>query len=484
MDERAKGAQEWFRKATEAMNHQNWDYAVECFTNCVRLVPENVMYRQTRHGCIRKMYNDNGSGARMAGMKLMGVRGKLKKARMQKDWKTLDLVSEEGLMVNPWDAALYFDLGESNLELENYDVAKYALHRAVELDQNNVDYNRRYGHFLHQQREYKGAEACFRRIQRIVPTDSEARSMINTIQAESVMDRGGYGNAETTRDVKAETQAPVNAYEQDRLARKGSASKPADAPGESVEADMIHAIRKDPQNVNNYLKLSDHYRSVRDLRKAQETLKQALEVSKNDADIAEQFEDVQLAMMRNDLAEAEERMRKNPGKERLVEKFNALTQELLQKELDIFSRRIERHPADMRMRYDLSVRYIAAQQWQKAIPLLQQATTDNRLKSDALVALGDCFRKDKKLDLARRQYERALETISPQDRPDAFRNAHYWLGRIYEQAKKHEQAEHHYHEILAVDYEYKDVLKRLEKLQGDTADAIGDSDAAGDSDAD
>lgn len=475
MDERAKGAQEWFRKATEAMNHQNWDYAVECLTNCVRLVPANVMYRQTRHGNLRKKYGDNGTGARMAGVKLMSVKGKLKKSRMQKDWKNLDLLAEEGLMVNPWDAALYFDLGEANLELENFEVAKYALHRAVELDQGNVDYNRRYGHFLHQQRDYKGSEACFRRIQKVIPTDTESRSMINTLQAESVMDRGGYGNAETTRDVKAEQQAPVNAYEQDRIARKGGSPKPADAPGESAEADLLHAIRKEPQNVNTYLKLSDHYRGVRDLRKAQDTLKTALEVSNNDPDIAEQLEDVQLSMMRNDLAETEERMRKNPGKERLVEKFNSLTQELLHKELDVFSRRIDRHPSDMKMRYELALRYIHVQQWPKAITLLQQATSDNRLKSDALVALGDCFRKDKKLDLARRQYERALEAMNAQDKPDAFRNSHYWLGRIYEQAKKLEQAEHHYHEILAVDYDYKDVLKRVEDMQSQSGgDSVAD----------
>ena len=73
MSEREKGAQDWFRKGTEAMNHKNWDYAIECFTNCVRLMPEHLLYRQSKHGCLRKLYNDNGSGAKMAGMRLMGV---------------------------------------------------------------------------------------------------------------------------------------------------------------------------------------------------------------------------------------------------------------------------------------------------------------------------------------------------------------------------------------------------------------------------
>ncbi len=80
--------------------------------------------------------------------------------------------------------------------------------------------------------------------------------------------------------------------------------------------------------------------------------------------------------------------------------------------------------------------------------------------------LGECFTRDGKLDLARRQFEKALEGLNFNDRPDAFRNAHYWLGRIYEKAGKTEQAENHYNEVLAVDYEFRDVLDRLQKLQG------------------
>jgi len=66
----------------------------------------------------------------------------------------------------------------------------------------------------------------------------------------------------------------------------------------------------------------------------------------------------------------------------------------------------------------------------------------------------------------------ALEGLGFADRPDAFKNAHYLLGRIYQAAGKNEQAEHHYGEVLAVDYEYKDVLKRMEELAGSGGSAL------------
>ncbi len=465
MNEREKGGQEWFRKGTEAMNHKNWDYAIECFGNCVRLMPEHLLYRQSKHGCIRKQYNDNKTGAKMAGMRLMGVRGRIKKCRMQKDWKSVEAAAEEGLLTNPWDAQLLFDLGEACLQLTNLNVARYALERAVEYDKDNVDYNRKLGKFLFEQRDFKASRVCWERVYKLVPTDGEARSMMSRCDAESTMAKG-YDEADTTRDVKVEQpQAPVNAYEADRIARKG-APKSSDAPGESAEADLLHAIRKDPQNLNLYLKLADLYKAAREFGKAQDYLAKALEISGGNADIREQLEEVQLLLLRNDLAEAEERARKNPGKERLVEKARTMKEELQQKEIDFLIHCVELHPNELRRKFELAQKYFSSKQISKAIPLLQQSVSDPRLKVDALVLLGECFVNDRKLDLARRQFEKALEGLNATDNADAFKSAHYWLGRIYEKAGKKEQAEHHYGEILTVDYDYKDALKRLEGLQG------------------
>ena len=249
--------------------------------------------------------------------------------------------------------------------------------------------------------------------------------------------------------------------------------KAADAPGESEETDLLHAIRKDPQNLNLYLKLADLYIKDRQFGKAQDQYNKALEISKGNADIRERLHEVQLMMLRNDVSEAVDRARNNPGKERLIEKAKALKEELLAKEIEFFTHSVELHPNDMRKKYELAQRMMSIKESAKAIPLLQQAVSDPRIKVEALVLLGECFAKEGKLDLGRRQFEKALDGLSAADKPDAFKMAHYYLGRIYEKAKKKDQAEHHYGEILAVDYEYKDVLKRLEALGGGD-DGIGE----------
>lgn len=469
MNEREKGAAEWYRKGTEAMGHQNWQYCVECFTNATRLAPENLLYRQARIGCLRKSYGDNGSGARMAGVRLVAVKGKIKKARMSKDWKALEAAAEEGLSVNPWDAQLFFELGTATEEQENMDVARYALERAVEIDRNNAEYNRRLGYFLFERRDYKPARACFERVYKIEPTDSEARSMMGRIDAATVLDRKGLEEAESTRDAMVEQkEEPVNAYEADRRARRGTPT--AQAPGESEEADLIHAIRKDPDNLGLYLKLADFYKAQRQFGKASDQLEKAIERAPNNGEIRELQLEIAVAQLREDAAVAERRAQANPDKERLVAKARELTQLVLSKEIELLTLGVELNPTDLRKKFELAKRYASrhVKEFSKAIPLLQQASANPNIKLDATVLLGECFAREGRNDLARRQLEKAIESLNFQDHPNAFRSSHYLLGRLYQAAGNADKAEEHYGEVLAVDYEYRDVLKRMESL-GDTS---------------
>ena len=50
---------------------------------------------------------------------------------------------------------------------------------------------------------------------------------------------------------------------------------------------------------------------------------------------------------------------------------------------------------------------------------------------------------------------------------DSYKEVHYWLARLLEEEGDRSTAEHHYTEVLAVDYEYKDTLSRMEGLSED-----------------
>jgi tetratricopeptide (TPR) repeat protein len=280
----------------------------------------------------------------------------------------------------------------------------------------------------------------------------------------SMIDRGGYEDADTTRDVEQ------TAYDLDRPAQS-TMPQAVDGPGVSVEADLQRAIRKDESSIANYLKLGDFYRREKRLEEAAATLRTALDVSGGDQSIREQVEDVELDQLKHNLELAEEAVRSNGEDKTARKNATALAKELLQREIGIFNSRIERYPQDSRLKFDLAQRYMRTKKWSEAIPQLQQASADTRLECDVLVALGECFLNDKKERLGRRQFEKACEKVNQHDRPDLFLKTHYVLGRLCQKAGQREQAEDHYNEVLAVEYNYRDTLKRLEKLQaGDEGD--------------
>lgn len=458
-----KIAADCWRKANEAMSREQFDYAVDMLSRAMLIAPDNLLYRQTLRGAQRKLYGDNGSGARMAGMKLMPTRGKMKKARLKKDWKALDQAAEEGLKINPWDAGLNAAVGEACAKLGFTEVAVFGYEMAIRADQNSIPYNREYALLQEERANYEEAKAAWHRISKLDPDDLEANSKVTQLEASSMMRKGGYEGAKGTQDVKS-------AYDYDRRPRedrKAPGQQEADGPGVSQEADLQRAIRKEPENKDHYMKLASLYRRDNRLEEACEMFSKALELSGGDHAIREQLEDCELDRMRYNHELAKEAVAANPGDEAAKKNAVALAREILLREIEVFSRRVDRYPKDSKVKFELARRHMQMQEYSKAIPLLQRAVADSRIERDVLVALGNCFFREKKDQLALRQFEKAKDLVNAHDNENTYKQVYYALGLLNERAGKKDLAENYYQEVLGIDYEYRDTLKRLEGLHSD-----------------
>jgi tetratricopeptide (TPR) repeat protein len=455
-DQKRKMAADCWKRGNEAVPKENWDYAIQMYFTSVKLVPDNFLYRQSLRFTEYKKYGDNKTGARMAGMKLMPVKGRIKKCRMSKDWAGLADACEDGLEVNPWDPQLGAELGDALKELGYQEVAKFAYEESLKVDPTNVAVNKSLALINEERSEYNEAIACWKRILKVDPQSGEARSKITALDARSVMDRGGYEGAESTQNVMA-------AHE---VAKRLNINKDADGPGVSVEADLQRAIRKEPANKDNYLKLADHYKLGGKLEAAEEQLLKALEVSGNDMAIRQMLEDVQLGLMQKTIDMTKEQARNNPADAAVKQRAGELAAELNKRKIEIFAVRVDRYPNDMRMKCDLASEYMSVRKWQLAIPLFQQARSDPRLKGEALIKLGKCFYYDGKPQLAIRQFEQAMPEIKYDEKPKVYTDLYYSAGRLYEEMKNIPAAEEAYQKVLEVDYSFKDTVDRLNKLQG------------------
>jgi len=449
-----KIATDCYKKGNEAMLKENWDYAIDMYTKAVRLVPDNLLYRQALRGVEGKKYKGNKTGAKMAGLRLTGIRTRISRAKMKSDWNTIDQAAEDGLTLNPWDAQLNADLGEACRNLGYSEVALFCYRTAVDNDGTNKAFLVSLAELHELRGNYTEAIDCWKRVAKLDPLDSQARSKMTQLEAMNVMDRGGYEGAQSTIDVKT-------GYDFDRPA-KTVIPEAVSGPGASPEADLQRAIRKNPADKNNYLKLADLYTRERRLADAYEVLKKGLEASGGDPNVRELLEDNELEQLRHNMALARQNAETDATANR---NYHEIKQELRKREIEVFSGRVERYPKDSRWKYALANLHMKTKEWKKAIPLLQQSVADVRLKGEVLVALAKCFVAEKNHLLASRQLEQAVQVINPHDKTELFAEAHYILARICEENGQVEAAETHYNEVLGVDYDFRDARERMEKLQ-------------------
>jgi tetratricopeptide (TPR) repeat protein len=448
-------AADCWKKGNDAALSENFDYAIDMLSSSVKLVPDNRLYRETLRGVERKKYRDNKKGAKMAGLSIKTTQMSIAKARHKEEWEKVDQLAESVLKLNPWHPQLNADMAEACNKQGYKDCAIFGYKTALANDPDNKEFNKALAYLLEEKGEYMEAIECWNRIYKLEPTNGEARSKMTQLAAMKVMDRGGYQTAENLKDVKTgyDYHAPGK--------MKG---EEVEGPGMSLEADMQRAIRKNPADADLYVKLADFYRRENRLQEAAETLETALSV-KPSPNTREKLEDVQLDILRQNLGLAKQNASANPDDEIARKNSAELARELLNREIEVFSKRVESYPADRRLKFDLGQLFMRRQNFPDAIKLFQQAAGDSRIEGERLAALGECFVREKKGSLAIRNYELAVEKINAHDNADVFKKVHYTLARLYEESGQREKAEAHYTEVLGVDYEYRDTLKRLEDLQ-------------------
>ena len=448
-------AKKCWKHGSEALAKQNWDLAIQMFFQASEKDPANVFYRQNLRGAEEKKYGGNGKGASFSGTKLMGVRSRVKKARGKEEWAALDVAAEEGLKVNPWDVDLNTAVAEAAEAREHWSVARFGYEKALGPNPEDKKLLGKYGDLLEEMKEFKEAIAVVSKLQRLDPENNDIGRKLSHLTTEQMIHRTGADEAETGRDLQK------NATAYDEADGTGAA---VDGPGQDPESDLKRAIRKAPDDADNYVKLADLYAKQDDLTKAVAAMKKASEL--NDADaIRERYEDLEIAEFRQRIDRDKQKARqlKDEGRMQRVRKQEA---KLTDREIEVLTARTERHPKNMRVKFDLGSRLLARKEIAKAIPLLQQSAADTRFEAEALVALGEAFLQDKKLPLARRQFEKALEKLNVHDQQDQFLKSHYALGRIAEAAGDAKIAERHYSDVLGSDYNYRDANERLTKLAG------------------
>lgn len=442
-----------FQRAGDAAKKGNYDYAAELFLQCCQYDPGNVGFRQALRAAQRKRYNDNKKGGKLAGARTMTPRMQIKTARARKDYHKQIDHCEEVLAINPWDVSALVDEAEACDKLGYTPVAVWLLETAQELDADNVNVLRPLALACEKHGEFEKAIDCWEKIRKRNPADDEADRRMKGLAASQAISAGGYGTETSVAGVAARAKAAAGE-------QTGSA---AERQQERVKV-LEEKFESDPSDVEAVLELVGIYRREGKLNEASEVLQTALQASGGEERVRTELSDVQLAILRNNLAIAERRYREKPDDPQTKQTYYQLAKALNDAELDEYRKRVERYPNDSGLKYELGVRFYKAGVYDQAIVQFQKARHDARRKAESLVMMGRAFEQLGNIKLAERSYEEALGELPAHDE-EKMKEVRYRLGRLAEAQKQIEKAEQHYQEIAAIDFGYRDVAQRLSQLQ-------------------
>ncbi len=456
--------QKVFEHAQRCVDKQDFDYANKLFTQCLVEDPGNLVYLQSFLANLHKKNGDRQKGSRLAGLKIKSKRSSLTKAAGKGEWEAAMTAGCAALALNPWDIATLLALAAAYGHLQSDECQLYCLRCALNADAKDVEVNRQAGLALQRMGQFDQAIACWQRVKLALPQDEQARQAIARLSVEQTIDKGGYDSSllsNSSSYCNDQDSLPMPAMS---VAQLSTNAEPVD--GRPPEVRLLAAIADDPTAAEQYVQLAALF--LRELRfdEAEQLLGQGLNAcGSSDLQIRSQLEDVQLRRVSHQLALAEQCYQQDPNDEanELVHRFRIQANQV---ELEIYAARVERDSTNLRLKYELGLRLKRAGKIKEAISVLQAARTDSKRELVVLVELGECFQHIEQYKLALSHYEQAIEALRKLSEPESeiYRKALYRAGVLATGMQEMDRAEGHLTTLAALDFGYRDVADRLDKI--------------------
>ena len=441
--ERARLAQ-CFQRGTQAAP-TNADYAIDMFSLCVAGDPGNAIYLQSLMVTLRKKYAGKKAGG-LAGLFGGGGRG-LKKLALNAQWRDVIKQGVEIIKTNPTDHSCLLAMAEACGNLMLVDAQNVYLRAALDAAPGDAEVNRQCARFAANQGHFDQAIECWRRISKLKGLAEEAEREIARRSVEKTISAG---------------QGMMGRAPAGGKAGAAAATPEAAAPGGNRVAELKQVIRDNPAAVDSYLELADLLEREGTIAEAEQVLAKGLAASGNEIRVREHVEDRQLRWARHKVMIAEKRLESEdtPDIRASLEKLKAAQ---LKQEIDIYAARSARYPENLTWKYELAMRLKSAGNYAEAIRLFQDVMKDAGRKGAVSLELGECFQKIRQYDLAMRNYQEAVDVLT--DRQAELRKrALYRAGVLAAGLNDVDAARKHLQALAGLDFGYRDVAQRLDKL--------------------
>jgi tetratricopeptide (TPR) repeat protein len=307
--------------------------------------------------------------------------------------------------------------------------------------------------------QYDKAVAACQRASRMRPEDKELADEYRNLSAELTMSKGKYDVDGDFRQSIRDQETQAKLYAQDRVI------KTQDYRLSAVD-DARKAYAREPEQPKNVFNLADVLADL-ETDEAENEAIQLLEdacVGRHNFNFKERAGLLTIRQLKRKLREVRKQLETQPQDAQAKTRKAELTAKLNDTELEHYRLCVENYPTDLAPKYEYGLRLLQNKRYNEAIPLFQEAQRDPRRKISAMAKIGSCFFLKGWYTDAIDVFTQAIDAHEVKD-DGLAKELRYNLARAYEEQGQNEKALDLYRRIAQLDFGYKDVSVRVDRLR-------------------
>ena len=446
----------------QAYERGNYEYAIEMFKRIVALEPEHVKARKALRATEKKFVS--GKPGLGTSLKAVGVQIKVNFKIAGKKYQEAMEACEEFLVEDPRNKAMLMLLASAASKGGFPETAILTLEDLSATNAKDKKILRQLAQAYELKEDYDNAIGAWRRLQKIDPSDNDAKEMINKLGARQSL-TNTWDRKKTTEEGDDDFSNKLkSSKDADRAKIRDRIIRTEDEREEAI-ALAKDDLEKNPKDLMTILRIGDLLRGKDDFRGAAEYYKKALAIDPTYFEARKRLGDIEISHRTRIMERAKTEVKAKPDDPELRKQYTEARKAQLVFEIKEYESRAKQNPTDMSLRFRLGELYFDGGLLDKAIGAFQRSRKDPKFRNQSLVSLGRCFNKRGEHAAAVAPLTEVIDTMSVMN--EGKKEALYYCGEAYEGMGDKEKARADYMAIYLEDIEYKDVAEKIKRLDKD-----------------
>jgi tetratricopeptide (TPR) repeat protein len=442
-----------YTKANDALQRENFDYAIELLTQILEKEPYVVDCRRSLRAAQQRKSGGRGGlfkrAFSSASSSPMVAKGQM---ALRKDPMEALQIAEQILNNDANSTGGHRLLADAALALEMPQTAVLSLEMLYKNAPKDKEAGMKLAEGLAQAGDTKRAEQVLEELRRYYPNDNEIFMALKNLSARKTLNEGGYealaGGKGSYRDILKDKDLSV------RLEQENRQVKAQDTTEELIK-DWEGRLQSDPNNLKLLRNLAETYVQRNDFDRGLSYFdRMAVVDGGTDAALQKQIGETKVKRFNYLLSKLD------PAAPDYAERADQIKAERQAFQLEECKARVERYPTDLAIRFELGQLYYDSGKYSEAIPEFQKAQNNPHKKTPSMIYLAKCFAARGMNDMAAKRLQEALKEKPAYD--EEKKDLVHTLGVLFEKMGKKEEAMEQFKAIYEIDAGYRDVGKRVE----------------------